>query len=665
MPADSPGASRVPPAQRPEIDGLRAFAILPVVLFHAGLGCPGGFIGVDVFFVISGFLIGGILLRELDAGKMSIGRFWERRVRRVVPMLLVLFAVTLLLGGMVLPPFQRPNIGGQTLFALFGLANFKMLALTHGYWGVAPNTLLLLHTWSLAVEEQFYVFIPLILAAAFRWFPRRIHILLLALLAASLALSLYWGTNARPENFYLLPARAWELLLGCLGAWALKEGLVLPKSLAPLAAFLGLLGIVISAFVLQMTARWPDAMAWLPVASTLLVLIAPASARAPSLTVRFLSLPPIRFIGLISYSLYLWHWPMVVLLKEYGPDEITLVQRWLLVIAAVALSALSWRYVEQPFRKKTPAPLVPIRPLLIGAGAAWLCLVVLSHQLSKPPSDTATSRLASMPVLLQVPGPESISPYDDRDREAEGGIRLNCSSNATPQVVLLGSSLGSMLGPVVDSLSHQYNVSTACFCRGWMSPLFTGDPAGNEVRENLRNIRIRDAVVKNFLSRWRPKLVILCARWNFEQGDRRTYRPSSQLTFVHEFSNTVRWLGQNSSRVVVVGQVPQLPLLNGEDARLAIWRRYRRDGNVMPHLVEHPAVTSLRMAAMQIFAGCAPTNMSIVDPEPLFHTPDHGLRYYSDRGLFYFDDHHLNSIGSVELKPLLEPFFKEVARQTP
>jgi len=615
--------------------------------------------GVDVFFVISGFLIGGIILRELDSGDFSFRRFWERRIRRIVPAILFFLAVTLFVGWRILPAPDLSSLAAQTFAALFGVANFKMLALTGGYWAAPANSILLLHTWSLAVEEQFYVLMPFILALAYRWFRRQIPLLLVAFLSASLALSLYWGTNVYPGNFFLLPSRAWELLLGCLGAWALKERLALPRSLASPAAGLGLVALLFSAFFFHLNESWPDARTLLPAVATLLVLISPAAAGAVSLPVQFLSLPPVRFIGLISYSLYLWHWPMIVFLREFGPDEITLTDRWLLVAVSVALAALSWRFVEQPFRQKLPSRRISTRLLLIGAGAVWLCLAVVSGQIAKTPVRQLSSPSAR-PSLFNSPGLESIQKYDAAGREAAGGIKLS-DATGSPQCVLLGSSLGMMLGPAIESLSAAYHTPCVLFCRSGMSPLFSGDPATNHIARKLRELRLRDEAVKKYVAQWKPKVVILAARWNKELDGRVVFPDSFPTSFVQESSNTLRWLGQHASRVVVVGQVPQLPLENGEDARDAIWKRYRRQGNVMPRLLEHPDITAQRRLALKIFQNCRITNLFIIDPDALFHNPNQSLRYYTTNGILYFDDHHLNSLGSMELKPLFEPVFQSIA----
>jgi len=648
--------SKLEGRQRPEIDGLRAFAILPVVLFHARLGCPGGFIGVDVFFVISGFLIGGIILRELESGTFSFTRFWERRIRRIIPVLLFFFAVTLFAGWRILPPSGLASLASQTVAALLGVANFKMLALTGGYWAIAANSILLLHIWSLAVEEQFYLLMPIILVVSHRWFRRGTGFVITALFASSLFLSFYWGEIGYSGNFYLLPSRAWELLLGCLGAWAIQQRLELSKLLRQVAMTLGLLMILTAAFILHDDPKWPDARALLPTLGGLLILISPSSGKQNSWPVSLLSLPPLRFIGLISYSLYLWHWPMLVFLNNFKSDPVTRLDRWMVVGASIGLAALSWRFIEQPFRNKLRSLRVRTQPLVIGAAFAWLCLMALSCQMAKKPPQTGSSR----PAFFNCPGSESIGGYEAGSHLADGGITFN-GNGREPRCVLLGSSYAVMLGPVVQSLSDVYHIPCALFCQSAVSPLFVVPGSESHAPRKLRELRKRDELVKKYISQWRPDVIIVAARWNAEMAAWGKNLGPSWPSFPESFSNTVTWLGQHSSHVVLIGQIPQLPFQRGEEVADMVWRSYRSHGNLMPQLQEPAEATATRQKGRMFLQSCAQSNVTILDPAPIFQNQDHSLRYYGSKGIFYFDYLHLNSLGSMELKNLLEPLFKDMS----
>ena len=648
-----------PPAQRPEIDGLRALAVLSVVFFHAGLGCPGGFAGVDVFFVISGFLIGGIILRELDAGVFSFRRFWERRVRRIIPVLLFLFAVVLSVGWLVLPSPDLASLGDQMIWSLAGLANFKMLALTGSYWATPVHSILLLHIWSLAVEEQFYLMLPILLVLCHRWIARKTPRVLLALFFLSLAFCLYLAQDAAAAHFYLLPFRAWELLLGCLGAWALHHKLTLPKSVRPAATATGIVLILISTFAIHGDIQWPDARTVLPTVGALLVLVAPVSDGQTSLPVKLLSLPPVRFIGLVSYSLYLWHWPAFVLLVNYGPDDPTPLQRLAVVAISIALSALSWRFVEQPFRNRLRSIRVPIKPLLIGSGAVWLCLMAASVKIAKA-NPREFDRPGDMPAPFQGRDFHTVANYDASPRLAEGGIQIN-TSNHPPRCVLLGSSHAMALAPVVETLCNDYHVPCALFCQSGMSALFMGPSTESHESKKNRRRRTSDGIIKKYIAQWKPDVVIVTSRWSHEMADLATDSAQARAQFQKSFTETMDWLRQNGGQVIVVDQVPELPQPAEEDLFRFIWKRYRANGNQFPRLFEPTKPAALRQEASAVLRAFPASEITVLDPIPIFRNPDHSLRYYDSAGMLYADNNHINSFGSQKLRPLLEPFIKKLA----
>jgi peptidoglycan/LPS O-acetylase OafA/YrhL len=631
-------------AERPEIDGLRAFAILPVLLFHAGLGCPGGYAGVDIFFVISGFLIGGIILRELDAGTFSFAGFWERRTRRILPALLGLFAATLFFGWLMLPPLDLASLGEQTTAALSGMANFKMLAITHGYWAKPAGSVLLLHTWSLAVEEQFYLLMPVLLVLARRRAVRGPFLTMLGLFAVSLSLSLYWSADRYAGNFYLLPSRAWELLLGALGAWSVQQRLVFPKAAMTWAPPAGLLMILGSVFFLGSDSGWPDAKTLIPTIGTWLILISPQAEDRPSLIFRILSIPPVRYVGLISYSLYLWHWPLMVLVKTYAADELTNFNRWQLVTASFALAAASWFFIEQPFRNRAWWFRVGTKPFLLGTVGVWLCLMAASQMVAKNPGREGEKGLVA--ESLQQPG--QLVNYDvTRSQLENGGIQFN-AANKTPRCILLGSSHGMTLGPVIQALSDKYQIPCALFCQNAFTPLFAAP--NNMQMGNGRQLR-RDEIVKKYIAQWKPEVVIIADRWGLRVVG------SNSLNFESSFSNTVQWLEQHVSQVVVVGQVPELPGV-GMDISIFIQRKYRRNGGTLPQLAEPPEVTQARHRALALFQTYS--NITVIDPDSVFQNTNQTVRYFNGHHILYGDNNHLNPFGSMELEPALEPLFKEM-----
>ncbi len=342
---------------RPDVDGLRAAAVVPVVLFHAGVpGFGGGFVGVDVFFVISGTLITGLIAEEIRQGRFSLADFYERRIRRIVPALAAMLLFCAVAASVLLLPMDHAEFGRSVVAAALSFSNVFFWRQS-GYFSDAAELKPLLHTWSLSVEEQFYIALPLFLLAMTalfrgRWAGRWITGGVLVMMAASFALSVE-GLERHPDAvFYLMPTRAWELLLGALlGLGAVPA--VRNAWVNEAAGLLGL-GLIVWAVVLfdRMTA-FPGANALVPCLGAALVIHAGGGAGIGGgrpLAARLLALPVPVFIGLISYSLYLWHWPLLVFAHytTFGPlDPIGTAG---VLALAVLVSVLSWRFVEKPFR---------------------------------------------------------------------------------------------------------------------------------------------------------------------------------------------------------------------------------------------------------------------------------------------------------------------------
>lgn len=336
---------------RKEIDGLRAIAVLSVVLYHAGVGwLPGGFVGVDVFFVISGYLITQILRRDLQAGTFSVLHFYERRVRRIFPALFLVVLVTIPASLLWALPEQVENTSVSALTALFSVSNFYFWQQS-GYFAPATDFMPLLHTWSLGVEEQFYLIFPLFLLVLVR-LRLSLFVVTAGLMIPAFAAAL-WLSEAKPAvAFYLLPARMWELGLGaCLALLPNVMGKMpaWPRSLREGGAVLGLALIITAVLRLRSDMPFPGWAALLPCIGAALIIL---YTQGGGIVQNILSSPIMRFFGLISYSLYLWHWPVLVFTRMLTADaELGLVSASGAVVISITLATLSWRYVEMPFRK--------------------------------------------------------------------------------------------------------------------------------------------------------------------------------------------------------------------------------------------------------------------------------------------------------------------------
>ncbi len=367
---------------RPEIDGLRAVAVLPVMGFHAmPQVVKGGFLGVDVFFVISGYLITSIIVGELQQGRFSLLRFYERRARRILPALFVVVLATLPFAWAWMLPGQLEEYGGA-LIAVAGFFSNIHYWLQDGYFARASELKPLLHSWSLAVEEQYYLFFPLVLGV-FWARERRLLVPALALgLLVSLAGAHMLAATHPRAAFFLLPGRAWELLAGALsGIWLLNRQ---EHRHNGAAAALGL-GMILAAFALiDRHDRIPGLIVLLPVAGTVLLIL---FAGPQTLAGRLLSGRAMVAMGLISYSAYLWHQPIFAFARMRALGPIPPAGYLGLGLLSIALAWLTWRFVELPIRRGRAGgqgPRLARRPLFALAGLATLATMLLGAALSWP-----------------------------------------------------------------------------------------------------------------------------------------------------------------------------------------------------------------------------------------------------------------------------------------
>jgi peptidoglycan/LPS O-acetylase OafA/YrhL len=364
---------------RPDLEGLRAIAVLLVVAYHARVpGFGGGFVGVDVFFVLSGYLITGLLLRELrQTGTISLPAFYARRARRLLPAALLVLFVTLVLAVAVLPPLQVGDVGGDIAAAALYVSNLRFGIQATDYFQAAQAPSPVLHYWSLGVEEQFYVFWPAIVllvgSGAVR-FGRRVGLTAIAISIASLLLAAWLTGVDEPWAFYLLPTRAWELGLGATLAVSAARLSTIPERLATTLGWAGLGLIVLSGVVLSVNTPYPGTAALLPTIGSALVILAGVRAM-PWGAGRLLSTALPRFLGRISYSLYLWHWPLLILPEAAIGQPMHWWARGGLVLLAIALAALTQRWVEDPLRHGRIIGTLPRRNLVLAAAFSLIVAV--------------------------------------------------------------------------------------------------------------------------------------------------------------------------------------------------------------------------------------------------------------------------------------------------
>ena len=336
------------PKYRGDIDGLRAIAVLSVVFYHANLSWfSGGYAGVDIFFVISGYLITSIIFRQVQENKFSIVEFYERRARRILPALGFMMLFTWAGAYLIILPSDMTNFALSVLAVTTFSANYYFYFILGDYFASAAEFHPLLHMWSLAVEEQFYLVLPL-LALAFK--NKNLLKILIPIFVASFVYSEYSLISNPSLAFYHAFPRAWELLAGSI--LAISNSRYSPKGIyAELLSFLGIAIIIVTIFLFEKSTLFPGKAALLPVIGTVLLIW--SGENKSTLVAKILALPPIVFIGLISYSLYLMHWPVMALVRNItGFVELSPKLQFFTIVCSVVLAVFSWWFVERPFRDR-------------------------------------------------------------------------------------------------------------------------------------------------------------------------------------------------------------------------------------------------------------------------------------------------------------------------
>jgi peptidoglycan/LPS O-acetylase OafA/YrhL len=519
--------SKLSDRYRAEIDGLRALAVTLVVNFHAfPEAMPGGFIGVDIFFVISGFLITGIVGRKLDQQRFSLMTFYSRRIRRIFPALVVVLAVTLVLGWLWMLPGPYAQLSSDVFASAAFFPNIALM-LQSGYFGVESASKPLLHVWSLGIEEQFYLFWPLILMLGARL---RLNLLAVScvIALASFVLNVALIDSNPVGTFYLPFTRAWELLAGAALACGWSR-ISQSGRASNLRACVGLILIGVALSVLDTQRAFPGWWALLPVTGTALLLSAPAAWFCRTV----LGSRPMVWIGLISYPLYLWHWPLLVFFAiiKFGP--LTLAERELILIASVLLAWLTYRMVESPFRfgSSSPLKIAGLCSAMVLVAAAGAVIVERGgFDFRLPPEiramvnvPTQSSQWRVHQCLLELSRETSFSDSCvDRDRR--------------PLVLLWGDSTAGALMPGLRKAQESHDFGVAQFTSSSCIPALETDVAGEP------RCRAMNEVVLSLARQIAPDIVLLHGTWDRDFDGMAATVTALKL--------------QTSARIVVLGSVP-------------------------------------------------------------------------------------------------------------
>ena len=455
---------------RREIDGLRAVAVIPVLLFHAGFrGFSGGFVGVDVFFVVSGYLITTIIFRELEAGTFSIINFYERRARRILPALFVVLFATLPFAWSWLLPGDMEDFSDSLVAVALFASNILFWRET-GYFDTAAELKPLLHTWSLAVEEQYYVLFPFFLLMAWKFMRTRMLLLICLVALASLAIT-QWGSVHQPSaTYFLLPTRGWELLIGAYTAIYLARcSQPPPQVISQPASAIGLALIVYAVLVFDEKTPFPSLYALAPTIGTALIIL---FATRQTWMGRLLGNSVFVGMGLVSYSAYLWHQPLYAMARHRSIDEPGAAIFLSLLLLSVFLAYLSWRYVETPFRNKR----VISRQQVFAFGAVCsLCIIAFGltghftqGYLRRFPEDVLAIRQTEKLHVIQRG--DDVCNIRKTNFNLAGCIKGDPA--VTPRHALLGDSHATALAHELDSAFKARNLSFIQYTKNNCPPAF-------------------------------------------------------------------------------------------------------------------------------------------------------------------------------------------------
>lgn len=632
---------------QPDIQGLRALAVFLVIFYHSGLpGMPGGYIGVDVFFVISGFLITGLLLRELERTQtVSLAKFYARRFRRLLPAATVVLAATITMAWFAYSPLELKIFSSSAFATSIYLSNVWFAHLSTDYLAEDTGANPLLHTWSLGVEEQFYLVWPLLILLVFRLgsnddIHRRLLVAFVLLILSSFALSFWLTQYNQPWAFFGSPTRAWEFGLGGLAALWFSRGALLSRGQALFAGWSGFAMIMVGALAYDRSTAFPGAAALLPVLGATLLIAAAHTKRLRGMSV-LLATRPMQFIGDMSYSLYLWHWPVFVLFAapgEHGDPLISL--RNIAVVTLLAWATLA--LVENPVRFNRRLSSRTVKSLLFGA-----TLTTATAVLAVGIRGIAATNLQD-PVqkkFLQARNDKPRIYADDCHLDQYETVPMACTYGAVDSdytVVLFGDSHAAHWFPAIEQIVND---------RGWKLMAFTKSGCPSIMHEPHSELfgrpytectQWRERVI-GLMQEMHPQLVVV-SNINSYENTAEEWRDQTR-----KLLNT---LAPISDRIVIISDTPHAVRSVPNCLSRAAWRGVDYNQHCQAKVASDRA-TAVRAAEK---AAAAPfANVSVVDLSEII-CPTTPCPVYEDGVIRYSDGSHLTATYSRLLTTQLAPF---------
>ncbi|WP_293329330.1 acyltransferase family protein [Parvibaculum sp.] len=653
---------------RPEIDGLRALAVGLVVFYHSGfVGFSGGFIGVDVFFVISGYLITSLILAELDGPGFSYWNFYERRARRILPALLIVLTVSIPFAWFLLTPSNLKDFS-QSIVATIGFSSNFLFWKESGYFDTDAALKPLLHTWSLAVEEQFYLIFPPLLMLAWRYGKRHFELIVVAGFILSIALAQYTSVYYPTAGFFLLPSRGWELLAG---AYLAHRERIFPihlsGRLAGALADTGIVLVVVGTLLFDSSTPHPSVLTALPVLGAGLFI---AFGREKSVANYILTRRPVILIGLLSYSLYLWHVPVFVFFSHYMLEEADSLQMVGLCLLSLALAFVTWKYVEAPFRNRRK---MSARSMAVGLLS--LSVVPMAFGLSGHFSGGFPLRL-SMPTALKrsfarLPEPACF----DSDGISKRPSDFCVYGHGTGKIdlMLFGDSHAySVLPAFIEAARRQekgFVFVSYSSCLPFLG--LTRDQA----RERTQSCRALNDAVFNYVREKKIGRIALAAYWGgytdggvdrantyhlqMREGDP-TGKKENREAFLYGLKKTIRAYEKIDVKVFLIGDAPAQHFY-ARDVYQRIYFGSERSPKDAERALQQFSVSETDHLDLTKFSRDAferyRDRADLVNLDSFFCS-NQFCRIGTPRQSYYYDRHHLSIVGAEHVAEAIEPLFE-------
>lgn len=648
-------------AYRNDIDGLRAIAVLSVVFFHSGIDLfSGGYVGVDIFFVISGFLITSIIYREVQENNFSIARFYERRIRRIFPALFAVILFSLVFGLVFYAPEDLEKIAKSVRYTVIFFSNY-LFARKTGYFDTGAEYEPLLHMWSLAVEEQYYIIFPIILLLMAKFVKQKLVLLLGVIFILSFIFSVTSVENDSHRAFFVTEGRVWELLIGSFIALNVFPS-VKNKVVNNVCSIVGLILILSSIFLFTKETLFPGLSALLPTLGAAFIIYSGIEDSSDLIVNKLLSSKAMVFVGVISYSLYLWHWPLIVFAKHLLIRPMFLHETVLLLVLMGMVSFLSWKYIEQPFRKNgwfTERKKLFKVSISVMVGVFLLCMVI------KATDGVAVRDTNYVDVEWEKWG--DCNDYSEVNTVGGEGCELGMLGEA-PSFMLWGDSHARAIAPGVNLSAEKFKKSGVISTINGCAPLL-----GVESKQIEECFSFNNQVMNYIEANPNLKVIILAARWaaNVEgQGYGMEFlepvklkdtlikgsganSKDNELVVTRALKRTVEKLISLDRKVVLMSQVPEV----GHDVESIafIAEKTKRNVNelIAPKLESY---LDRNHRVINLFRELS-TKAVIVEPYLLL-CDETVCEVAKEKKLLYKDDDHLSSYGARLVADVFDPVFQ-------